>query len=499
MNAHQNIITGFLIFCVGVMIGALIIIYQNNANSNNSEVRFSEITRSSEPNREASYSPSIIFKDISDNVTPTVVYVESSVPVSRDRLPDDGNHENEEGFWDRFLPRRRAESIGSGVLISSDGYIITNNHVVADSEGNVRVGLSDKRSFPAEVVGRDPSTDLAVLKIDGDDFPSAIVGNSDHVTVGDWVIAIGNPFRLNSTVTAGIVSALNRDVNIINDDLSIESFIQTDAAINQGNSGGALVNNNGELIGINTAIATENGSYQGYGFAIPINMGIKVAKDLIEHGEVRRPYLGVQISPIDHNRAERLGLENIRGVEIVNLVEEGSAYLGGIKVDDIILEVNGVIVNEPNELQVQIALLTPGDVANILVLRNGEVVKFDVELNGLDSSLDQWARRDEDIQFEENEGLFEEQYFEFGITVTELAHSRNINELELVIIHVEEGSEAWNQGLRTDFVIRKVNGNTVENLRDLSNDIEQSLSQGGNLTLTVVTDDGTEEEIEIGS
>ncbi|MEX0773356.1 MAG: trypsin-like peptidase domain-containing protein [Balneolales bacterium] len=500
MNAHQNIITGFLIFCLGIMIGALIIIYQNNGNNLTSEVHISEITRSSEPNSAASQSPSILFKEVADNVTPTVVYIETTIPVNPDGVPDSGDHEFEdEQFWDRFLPRRRAQSMGSGVLISTDGYIITNNHVVAQSEGDVSVGLSDKRRYPAKIVGRDTSTDLAVLKIDERDLPAAIVGNSDNIGVGDWVIAVGNPFRLKSTVTAGIISALDRDVNIINDELRIESFIQTDAAINRGNSGGALVNNSGELIGINTAIATENGSSQGYGFAIPINMAIKVAKDLIELGEVNRPYLGVQISPIDHERANRLGLQNIRGVEIVNLVEDGSAYLGGIEVDDIVLEVNGIHVNEPNELQVQIALMSPGDVVNLRVLREGEEIEVDVQLKGLESELDQWARSEEDLRFEENEGLFEEQYFEFGITVTELTHSRDFNELELVITNVEENSEAWMQGLRIDFVITKVNGNYVENLGDLSNDIGQSLSESNSLNLTVLTDNGTEEEIEINS
>lgn len=497
MNAHQNIITGFLIFCVGIMIGALAIIYQNNSGNVTSEVHISEITRSSDPMQDASYSPSFLFKDIARDVTPTVVYIESSIAVSRSGLPDDENHEYDERFWDRFLPRRRAQTIGSGVVITSDGYIITNNHVIAQSDGEVRVGLNDKRSYPARVVGRDPSTDLAVLKIEEHDLKAAIVGNSDHVAVGDWVMAVGNPFRLKSTVTAGIVSALDRDVNIINDDLRIESFIQTDAAINKGNSGGALVNGNGELIGINTAIATESGSYQGYGFAIPINMGIKIARDLIEHGEVKRPYLGVQIASIDHDRARRLGLQNIKGVEIVNLVKDGSAYLSGVQVDDIILKVNGVGVNEPNELQVQIALMRPGEVANLLVLRNGKEVGIEVKLKGLDHELDQWARSSENLQFEQDDGLFEEHSFEFGISVTELAQSRDLSRFDLIITRVEEGSEAWNLGLRPDDVIIRVNGNKAEDLIDLRNDIDQSISQDDNFRLTVVKNDGTEMEVEI--
>ncbi|MEX0928265.1 MAG: trypsin-like peptidase domain-containing protein, partial [Balneolales bacterium] len=179
MKPHQNIITGLLILCFGIMIGALFIIFQNNNTNVTSEVRISEITRSSEPVQDASYSPSFIFKDVASGVTPTVVYVESSIPVNG--VPDDEDHELDERFWDRFLPRRRAQTIGSGVMITNDGYIITNNHVIAQSNGDVRIGLSDKRSYQARVVGRDPSTDLAVLKIDETDLEAAIVGNSDNV------------------------------------------------------------------------------------------------------------------------------------------------------------------------------------------------------------------------------------------------------------------------------------------------------------------------------
>ncbi|MEX0927806.1 MAG: PDZ domain-containing protein, partial [Balneolales bacterium] len=320
---------------------------------------------------------------------------------------------------------------------------------------------------------------------------------SDNVEVGDWVMAVGNPFRLKSTVTAGIVSALDRDVNIINDELRIESFIQTDAAINQGNSGGALVNRNGELIGINTAIATESGSYQGYGFAIPINMGIKIAQDLIEFGEVKRPYLGVNISPIDHDRASRLGMTRIRGVEIVNVQKEGSADLGGIRIDDIILEVNGVHVNEPNELQVQIAMMRPGDEASLTLWRSGEELELQIQLQGLDNRQSQWIRSNEDLLFEPEDGIMEEQSFDVGITVTELPHSENINETELVITYVEEDSEAWQQGLRTNDVIRKVDGNETENIGDLRQDMDRGLAQNGSVSLSVLKTDGTEEEIEV--
>jgi len=298
-------------------------------------------------------------------------------------------------MWERMLPRRRATTIGSGVLVSPDGYIITNNHVIAGADAqSITVTLNDKRFFSASVIGRDPSTDLAVLKIDGLDLPHAVIGNSDAVEVGDWVVAVGNPFRLRSTVTAGIVSALGRNVDIISDQLRVESFIQTDAAINRGNSGGALINSFGELVGINTAIATENGSYQGYGFAIPINMAFKISRDLIEFGEVRRAFLGVSIMAIGQDRARQLGLSRIQGVEIVNIARNGAADLGGLRLSDVIIDVDGFEVNEANELQARIALQRPGDSVAMTIWRNGELLPITLRVNGLENeNVRNWLQR----------------------------------------------------------------------------------------------------------
>ncbi|MDZ7694326.1 MAG: trypsin-like peptidase domain-containing protein [Balneolaceae bacterium] len=298
MKSRNRYLTGFLLLLIGILMGTVFTLYQQGVWVNDhAQVKTTEVKKSSEPmiadSELQKMDARFLFKSVAQRVKPTVVYIETVVPVNGAEMPDDENHgQDEEGFWDRFLPHK-ARTVGSGVLISEDGYILTNNHVIDHAvENGIEVVLNDKRMYKARVVGNDPTTDLAVIKIDGSNLPSIVVGNSDQLGVGEWVLAVGNPFRLRSTVTAGIVSALGRDVQIINDRMRVESFIQTDAAINKGNSGGALVNTSGELIGINTAIASQSGSYQGYGFAVPANLAIKVARDIIQYGEVRRALSG---------------------------------------------------------------------------------------------------------------------------------------------------------------------------------------------------------------
>jgi S1-C subfamily serine protease len=272
--------------------------------------------------------------------------------------------------------------MGSGVVLSEDGFILTNAHVIdGASQGDVRVTLADNREYDAIIVGADPSTDIAVLKIQAEDLSAVTVGDSDGVAVGDWVLAIGNPFRLRSTVTAGIVSALSRQVEIIEDALSIESFIQTDAAINTGNSGGALVNLRGELVGINTAIASRSGSYQGYGFAVPSNLALKVATDIIELGEAQRGLLGVTIASVNNAIAEELSLEEVAGVLVVGVVETSDAY-NNLQTEDVIVAVNDVSVRESNQLQERIALHRPGETVQLTLLRNGQRIQRSVTLMG---------------------------------------------------------------------------------------------------------------------
>ena len=281
------------------------------------------------------------------------------------------------------LPPQKAMASGSGVIISENGYIVTNNHVVQNAD-KVQVVLNDKREFSAEVIGKDPTTDLALLKIEAKELSFLNYGNSDNVKVGEWALAVGNPFSLTSTVTAGIISAKGRNINILNEKFAIESFIQTDAAVNPGNSGGALVNTKGELIGINSAIASNTGSYAGYSFAIPVNIVRKVIADLIEYGEVQRAFLGVVLQDLNADLASKKGIKEIKGVYISELSEDGAAENAGLKEGDIILKIEDAEVNNIPELQEQIGLHRPGDKILITIKRKEETKNVMVELKNKD-------------------------------------------------------------------------------------------------------------------
>lgn len=281
---------------------------------------------------------------------------------------------------------------GSGVIVSKDGYVVTNNHVIENAD-EIDVTLNNKKTYKAELIGRDPATDLAVLKIDEDDLPYVGYGNSDLLRIGEWVLAVGNPFNLTSTVTAGIVSAKGRDINILNDDpytnmSSIESFIQTDAAVNPGNSGGALVNTKGELIGINAAIKSNTGSFAGYSFAIPSNIVKKVVNDLIEYGSVQRAYIGINIRNITDEIANETELADLNGVYIAGFSENSSADEAGLKEGDIVKEVAGLEVHNVSELQAKIGEFQPGDEVDITVLRNGKRITKSITLKNYEGSTE---------------------------------------------------------------------------------------------------------------
>ncbi|RMG82070.1 MAG: PDZ domain-containing protein, partial [Bacteroidetes bacterium] len=262
-------------------------------------------------------------------------------------------------------------SSGSGVIISPDGYIVTNNHVIEEGD-RFSVTLNDHREYEAKLIGTDPATDIAMLKIEEENLPFLIFGNSDSLRVGEWVLAVGNPFNLESTVTAGIVSAKGRDIQILEDDYSIESFIQTDAAVNPGNSGGALVNTNGELVGINTAIITRSGRYEGYSFAVPANLVQKVIRDLRDFGEVQRGLLGVRIGPVTSQRAKQLNLPAVEGVYISRVTEGGGADEAGLQADDVIVGINNIKITSIPELQEQVGRFRPGNEIQIEYIRDGE-------------------------------------------------------------------------------------------------------------------------------
>jgi len=286
-------------------------------------------------------------------------------------------------YGDRGVQKQPVQGFGSGVIISPDGYIVTNNHVVEDAQ-KIQVTLDDKRTFKAELVGTDPTTDLALLKIKADHLPYLIFGNVNKVHLGDWVLAIGNPFNLTSTVTAGIISAKGRNLGILGDQkYRIESYLQTDAALNPGNSGGALVNLKGELIGINSAIISPTRGYTGYSFAIPADIVKKVVTDLEEYGQVQRAVMGITIQDVTADLVKEKHLDKIEGVYIADVVEGGAAEEAGIKTGDVILAVNGVKVNSTAELQEEISLHRPKDKINVLIKRKGKTQQFEVTLRNL--------------------------------------------------------------------------------------------------------------------
>jgi Do/DeqQ family serine protease len=293
-------------------------------------------------------------------------------------------------FGGRQRQPDQMQGSGSGVIISQDGYIVTNNHVVKDAT-KIEIVLNDKRSFIADVIGTDPTTDLALLKVKVTNLPYASYGNSDVIKVGEWVLAVGNPLNLNSTVTAGIISAKGRNINILESNQGslapIECFLQTDAAVNPGNSGGALVNTAGELVGINTAIASNNGSYQGYSFAIPVNIVKKVVADLIEFGSVQRAYIGLSIIDIDSKIAEEKNISQLNGVYVHGLTANGAGELAGVKIGDVVTKIENVEINSTAELLEQIAKFRPSDKINVSVNRNGKELIIPIILKNKENSL----------------------------------------------------------------------------------------------------------------
>ena len=265
------------------------------------------------------------------------------------------------------------------MIISEDGYIVTNNHVI-DRSDYIEVVMNDKRSLPAKLIGRDETTDIALLKIDEKNLPYLMYGNSDNIKVGEWVLAVGNPFNLTSTVTAGIVSARARNINILSNKYAIEAFIQTDAAVNPGNSGGALVNSIGELVGINTAIASKTGSYVGYSFAIPVNIVKKIVADILEFGEVQRAYFGADLVDLNSKTAEQFKLDNTEGVYVLKATQQGAAVEAGIQSGDIILKVQEIGVNTVTEVLEQLSKYRPGEKVKFTIKRNKDVKDYEVTL-----------------------------------------------------------------------------------------------------------------------
>lgn len=323
------------------------------------------------------------FAEAAADASPAVVHIKSTVNPSNSQKKSDpwsqffgGDDQWGNPFFGYNQPRT---GTGSGVIYTTDGYIVTNNHVVADAN-EIEVTTMDNRVFEAQVVGTYPDGDLAVLKIDAKNLPTLRLADSDQAMVGQWVLAIGNPLELNSTVTAGIISAKGRDLNIIRGQAPIESFIQTDAAVNPGNSGGALVDAQGRLLGINTAIATQTGYYEGYSFAIPINLAKKIVDDIILNGSYERGFLGINIADLDNETAKELNLGINQGVLVDSTVDGGAAQYSGILPNDVIVEANGKQIRATPDLLEVVGGLKAGDTVNLTVNRDGQLKTILVRL-----------------------------------------------------------------------------------------------------------------------
>jgi len=366
------------------------------------------------------------------------------------------------GFEQKPQP---VEGFGSGVIISDNGYIVTNNHVI-DKANEISVTLNNKRTYSAKLIGKDPNTDIAVIKIDAKDLPYIVYGNSDEIKVGEWVLAVGNPYNLTSTVTAGIVSAKARNIGIMagrkGDDANrypIESFIQTDAAVNPGNSGGALVNIKGELIGINTAIASPTGSYIGNAFAIPVSIVKKAVADIVEFGEVQRAILGVNIKDIDSEMADSKKFGKIEGVYVENVVEGSSADQSGIKPGDVIISINSLNVNSASELQEQIGRFRPNDKIEILINRDNKRKQISATLRNMEGNGNM-------VKKAESSNML-------GATLKELPEDLK-NKLNLkggVQVQEVTTGKFNSAGIQKGFIILQINNKPVNSVEDVEKTI----------------------------
>ena len=409
-------------------------------------------------------------------VTPSVVHITSTQGAI---AQNDPNQEDErmqqvpEMFRDLFgdsfrgMPQQHPPMMGSGsgVIISSDGYIATNNHVVADADELI-VELTDNRTYTAKVIGTDPTTDIALIKIDEENLPALPLANSDNVQIGEWVMAAGNPLMgLNSTVTAGIVSATGRDINILRqqNQYAIESFIQTDAAVNPGNSGGALTNVDGDLIGINTAIMSPTGSYAGYSFAVPSNIVKKVVDDLKEYGKVQRALIGVQIVDVNAATAERFNLDMTRGVYVDSVMAGGAGAEGGLEVGDVIVQVDEKPTNKSADLQSYVGRKRPGDQVDVKVMRGGDEETLTLTLKGREDETEVASR----TRSSELEAL--------GAQFKELS-KEELNELGIdhgvQVVRTYPG-KLRQQGIRPGFVITGVANKSVKSLDDLTDVVKK--------------------------
>lgn len=428
------------------------------------------------------------FSTAAEAVTPMVVHIRTTMTrtVRQQQMPDIFK----EFFGDEFgrgqgqPQRQKGQASGSGVIISKDGYIVTNNHVVQDAD-EVEVIMTDKRSFKAKVIGTDPLTDLAVIKVDANNLPAIILGDSDALKLGEWVLAVGYPLDLESTVTAGIVSAKGRRIGILDQNIDkkaekpdspVEAFIQTDAAINPGNSGGALVNLRGELVGINSAIASATGYYSGYGFAVPVSLVKKVSADLLKYGNVQRGYIGVLPIELNSTIAKEKGVKVGRGIYVQEAVTDGAAAAAGLQKGDVIVKMDGQPLDSDAQMREIIGRRRPGDVVTVTVNRDGSERDFNIQLRNRNGGKDV-LKKEEIATANTSVGALGAQFEDLSaqdakqMGVSGGVRVKKITTGKLSETDIEEG-----------FIIVKANGKNVKTTKDLQA-IMSTVKEGEGLML----------------
>lgn len=408
----------------------------------------------------------VSFVEASEKSTPSVVFIKNF----------SGTDQRRYSIFDYFFgtgPAQRV-STGSGVIISKDGYIITNNHVIDRAE-TIEV-VHQKRTYPAKLIGTDKNTDIAVLKVETENLPAIPLGSSRELKIGEWVIAVGNPFNLTSTVTAGIVSAKERQINILGGEFPLESFIQTDAPINPGNSGGALVNVRGELVGINTAILSRTGSYTGYGFAVPVDIAMKIANDLIKFGEVQKAIPGIEVVEITPELAEEMGLKTLDGVIITHVVRNGAGEKAGLQRNDVITEIGNIKILGKGSFEEVLSYYYPGDIIEVTYQRNSKNNAAKIILQNLEGGT----------------GIIKREYFTSNLLGAQL---EAVNTLEKDRLGIEFGIKITGMtrgylrdlGLNNGFVITHINGEQAKNPEEVGLYLEKF---SGRLRLEGVTPNG---------
>lgn len=419
------------------------------------------------------------FSQVAGKVIPAVVSLATTKLTTA--ASSGSSDRNDDGRGLRFYSPRtfRQQGSGSGIILTPDGYILTNVHVI-DRAVKITVTLHDNRAFPGKIVGMDPLTEVAVVKIEARGLPTAILGDSNQLAIGQWVLAVGNPLNLRSTVTAGIISAAGRDINIIAGDYGVENFIQTDAAINPGNSGGALVNLAGEVIGVNTAIATETGYAMGLGFAIPMNLARKIATDLMRYGKVARGYLGIALQEITELHARALKLGTPRGVMVDDVYKGSPAQAGGLLSMDVILAIDGRPVQRMNQVQALIAAKSPGTIINLRLFRNEKEMDKRLRLSELPDNFSAASGVNPPVRSRfKNLGIEVE-----NLTEADAAALSFTGLAGVLVVRVEKFSPAEENGLRSEDIILAVDRRTVRSKEDFVFQV-QKLKSGAVVILTV--------------